>query len=331
MNRRDFGGTAAALSLYFSLPRVLHAQEKGLGQIDQLRIFVGFPAGGANDIVARHLAEGLRPSYARTTLVENRPGSANRLALAAMHRNPSDGSSMLVLPDTLVTLIPHVDPLPGTYTPEDLVPVSPCAMVRQGFAVGPMVPASVKTMPDFLAWAIANPKLASYGTPGPNSPQRFLMQELLRKAGVVLNHVPYRGSMPGIIDLVGGQIATFVSPIGDSITHIKEGRLRLLAVASHQRSPLLPEVTTLAEQGYPGVIGDEFSAVVMAKGTPPKIAEAAAKVVAQTMKQPKVVQALASLGMEPHTSTPVEYARLLRENYKQWKVRVEASGFKPET
>ena len=137
--------------------------------------------------------------------------------------------------------------------------------------------------------------------------------------------------MPGIIDLVGGQIALFVSPIGDSITHIKEGRLRLLAVASNQRSPLLPEVPTLAEQGYAGITGDEYSAVVMAKGTSPKIVEAVAKAVAQTMKQPKVVQALASLGMEPYTMPPAEYARLLRENYKQWKVRVEASGFKPES
>lgn len=328
MNRRDFGGAAAALSLCFSLPRVLHAQVKQT--VDQLRIFVGFPAGGANDIVARHLAEGMRPSYARTAIVENRPGSANRLALAAMHRNPADGSSMLVLPDTLVTLIPHVDPLPGTYTPEDLVPVTPCAMVRQGFAVGPMVPASVKTISDFLAWAKANPKEASYGTPGPNSPQRFLVQEWLRKAGVTLNHVPYRGSMPGIIDLVGGQIALFVSPIGDSITHIKEGRLRLLAVASNQRSPLLPEVPTLAEQGYGGITGDEYSAVVMAKGTSPEIVDAAAKAIVQAIKQPKVVQALASLGMEPYTMAPADYARLLRENYKQWKVRVEASGFKPE-
>lgn len=327
INRREFGGTAAALGMYFSLPRILHAQ----GNIDQLRILVGFPAGGANDLIARHLAEGLRPSYARTTLVENRPGSANRLALAAMQRSPADGSSMVVIPETVITLIPHVDPHPGTYTPDDLAPVSPCAMVRQGFAVGPMVPATIKTVPEFLEWAKANEKLASYGTPGPNSPQRFLVQELLGKAGVTLNHVPYRGSMPGIIDLVGGQIASFVSPIGDSMPHIKEGRLRLLAVASRQRSTLLPDVPTLAEQGYAGIIGDEFSAVVMAKGTPSEIVKAAAVAVAQAIKQPKVVQALASLGMEPYTSTPAEYARLLRESYKEWRVRVEASGFKPET
>lgn len=328
MNRRDFCGTTAGLSVYLSLPSVVSAQ--GLEQINQLRIFVGFPAGGTNDAIARHIAEGVRPSYARTTLVENRPGAASRFALIAMQRNPADGSSMVVLPETVVTLMRHVDPNPGTYTPEDLTPVSPCALLRQGFAVGPMVPASVKTMPDFLEWAKANSKLANYGTPGPNSPQRFLMQELLRETGVVLNHVPYKGSMPGVVDLLGGQIATFVSPIGDSMAHIKEGRLRLLAVASRKRSTLLPEVPTLAEQGYPNMIGDEFSSVVMAKGTPHEIVENAAKAIAQVFAQPKVVQALASMGMEPYTSTPVEYARLLRDNYKQWKARVEVSGFKPE-
>lgn len=329
MNRRDFGGAAAALSMYFSLPGMVHAQ--GKGQIDQLRIFVGFPAGGTNDAIARHLAEGVRSGYARSTMVENRPGTASRFALSAMKRSPADGSSMVVMPETVVTLMPHVDPYPGTYTPTDLAPVSPCAVLRQGFAVGPLVPASVKTMRDFLEWAKANPKLANYGTPGPNSPQRFLMQQLLRQAGVELNHVPYKGSMPGIIDLLGGQIATFVSPIGDSIPHIKEGRLRLLGLASRSRSILLPEVPTLAEQGYADMIGDEYAAVVMAKGTSPEIVESAAKAVKQAITQPKVVQALASLGMEPYTSTPDEYARLLLDNYKIWKSRVEASGFKPET
>lgn len=329
MKRREFFGTAAALSVYFSLPRVVHAQ----GQVDQLRILVGFPAGGTNDTIARHLAEGLRPGYARTTMVENRPGSASRFALSAMLRSPSDGSSMVVIPETVVTLMRHVDPHPGTYTPEDLAPVYPCAMVRQCFSVGPMVPASVKTVPDFLEWAKANPQLANYGTPGPNSPQRFMTQELLRKAGVELNHVPYKGSMPGIIDLLGGQIATFVSPIGDSMTHMKEGRLRILAVASDKRSTLLPEIPTLAEQGYAGITGDEFSTVVMAKGTPAETVEAAAKAIAQVFTQPKVLDALANLGMEPNASnhTPAEYARLLSEQYTQWKARVEASGFKSET
>lgn len=331
MNRRNFCSTATGLSVYFSLPGVVNAQGQGQGQINQLRIFVGFPAGGTNDAIARHIAEGVRPNYARSTVVENRPGAASRFALSAMLRNPADGSSMVVLPETVVTLMRHVDPNPGTYTPEDLAPVTPCAMLRQGFAVGPLVPTSVKTMPDFLEWAKANSKLANYGTPGPNSPQRFLMQELLRETGVVLNHVPYKGSTPGIVDLLGGQISTFVSPIGDSMPHIKEGRLRLLAVASRKRSTLLPEVPTLAEQGYANMIGDEFSAVVMAKGTPPEIVESAARAIAQVFTQPKVVQALASMGMEPYTSTPAEYARLLRENHKQWKARVEASGFKPET
>lgn len=326
MNRRDFCGTAAALSVYFSLPRVAHAQ----GQIEQLRIFVGFPAGGTNDAIARHLAEGMRPSYARATIVENKPGLASRFALNAMKRYPSDGSSMVVMPETVVTLIPHVDPSPSTPTLADVVPVTPCAVLRQGFAVGPVVPASVKTMRDFLAWAKANPTLANYGTPGPNSPQRFLMQELLREAGITLNHIPYKGSMPGIVDLLGGQIATFVSPIGDSMSHIKEGRLRLLGVASRNRSKLLPGVSTLAEQGFTDKIADDFSAVVMAKGTPPEIVEAAAKAITQVLTQQTVVQALASLGLEPHTSTPVEYAQLLRENHKLWGERVKASGFKPE-
>jgi tripartite-type tricarboxylate transporter receptor subunit TctC len=326
MNRREFGGAAAALGLTMGWPVAAHAQTA----LANLRIVVGYPAGGTNDAVARQLAEGMRPGYARATLVDNRPGAAGRIALAELARNPSDGGTMVVMPESVITLVPHVDPKPGTFTPTDLAPVSPCAVLRMGFAVGPLVPASVTTLPQFLAWAKANPTQANYGTPGPNSPQRFLIQELARETGVKLNHIPYKGSMPGVADLLGGQVAAFFSPIGDALPHTQGGRLRILGLASAQRSTLAPTIPTFAEQGFADTGIDELSGAVMAKGTPPAVLEAAAKSIAQVFALPQAVQALARLGMEPTTATSADYARLLQANHKRWGERVAASGFKPE-
>jgi tripartite-type tricarboxylate transporter receptor subunit TctC len=326
MNRRKFGGAAAAIGLTMIQPSAVRAQSA----LANLRIVVGYPAGGTNDAIARQLGEGLRPGYARATLVDNRPGAAGRLALAELNRSLPDGSTMVVLPESGLTLVPHVDPKPGTFAPSDLAPVSPCAVLRMGFAVGPLVPATVTTLPQFLAWAKANPTLANYGTPGPNTPQRFLTQELSQETGVPLNHIPYKGSMPGVADLIGGQVAAFFSPIGDALAHTKDGRLRLLALASAKRSALAPEIPTFAEQGFADKIGDELSGAVMAKGTPAAVLESAAKAIAQIVAQPHTVQALARLGMEPFTATPVEFARMLRDNHKRWGERIAASGFKAE-
>ncbi|KQP49178.1 hypothetical protein ASF44_00710 [Pseudorhodoferax sp. Leaf274] len=326
MNRRAFHHTLASAAALLAW----HGTSSAATTVQTLKILVGYPAGGTTDAAARRLAEGMRGPYAQTTLVDNRPGAGGRIALNELRRGPADGSSMVVQPEAVLTVVPHVEPRNANVRLEDLSPVSSCAVLRMGFAVGPMVPADVRNIADFLQWAKKHQDQASYATPGSATPQRFLVSQLSRQTGVALNHIPYKGSAPAVIDLIGGQVAAMCSPIGDALPHLKEGRLRLLALASAQRSALAPDVPTFQEQGFPDLIADETSGVVMAKGTPEDTLARAAAAIAEVVASPDVVQAFARLGLEPACAKPPEYTRMLARNYEVWGQRIAASGFKPE-
>jgi tripartite-type tricarboxylate transporter receptor subunit TctC len=237
---------------------------------------------------------------------------------------------MVIQPEAVLTLVPLVDPKNATFRLADVAPVSSCAVVRHALAIGPMVPANVKSVKDFLAWANANPSLANYGTPGAITPQRFLIEELSRETGVRLNHIPYKGSTPGVQDMLGGQVAAMCSPIGDSLPHLSVGRLRVLALASEKRSTLAPDVPTFAEHGFPKLVADETSGAVMPKGTSPEVLQRAAKAMAAVVAMPETAQILGRLGLEPVSATPEEYTRQLNASFGRWEERVKASGFKPE-
>jgi tripartite-type tricarboxylate transporter receptor subunit TctC len=200
--------------------------------------------------------------------------------------------------------------------------------VRQAFAVGPQVPASVKTLKDFFDWAKAHPQLANCGSPGPNSPQGILLNILSKQINVPLNHVPYKGSAPGIVDLLGGQIAGMLSPVGDYLPHLKEGRLRLLGMASAKRSIFAPDTQTFQELGFPDMTIDDTCGIVMAKNTPAEIQNRVATAIAAVIATPETAQAFAQMGLEPISSTPAEYTRTVNQNAARWIERIKASGVK---
>lgn len=327
ISRRNFTAAAASAATLSLLPRHAFAQQL----LPTLKVLVGYPAGGTTDATARRLAEGLRGSYAQATLVENKPGASGRIVLSELNRLPPDGGAMVVAPEAIVTLIPHVEPNIASVRLPDLVPVTSVGVLRIGLAVGPMVPANVKTVRDFLNWAKANPTQANYATPGLNSPQRFLMAALSRDTGVEFNHVPYKGSAPGVNDMIGGQIAAMVSPIGDSLPHLGTGRARLLGIFSEKRSSFVPDVPTLQEQGFNSISGDETFGVLMAKGTPMEAANRLARAIATIVALPDTAAAFSKIGLEPLAMMPVDYARVLEQNNARWGERVKASGFKPES
>lgn len=326
MNRREFSKVVASMAALSVAPRYALAQS----QVESLRILVGYPAGGTTDATARMIGDALTHSYAGRSLVENRPGAAGRFSMGEVVKGPADGSVMVLQPETVLTLVPHVDPKVAAFTLADLAPVSPCALVRHTFAVGPMVPESVKTLTDFLEWAKKTPELANYGSPGSSTPNRFLISELSRATGVALNHVPYKGSAAGVTNVLGGQIAAMSSPVGDWLPHMNTGKVRLLAVASATRSKLVPDVPTFAELGFPELLADETSGVLMPKDTQPEILNIAARAIAAAVAEPQIVEAMTRVGLEPTASTPAEYRRYLDQNFARWGERVRASGFRPE-
>ena len=331
MNRRRFNGaltgSIASSVAAFAWPGLAQAQAQAP---ENLKILVGFPPGGPTDAAARRLADAIRGTYARNILVDNKPGAAGRIGFEELRRSPADGTVMLLQPASVIALQPNVDPKNANYKPDDCAPVSGCCVIHYGFAVGPMVPESVKNMRGFLDWAKANPSLANFGSPVAGSPMQFLVNLLSRDTGVALNHVAYKGSAPAIQDLLGGQIASVCSPVGDSFPYLKSGRLRLLATSSDKRSRFSPDVPTFGEQGYKGLEMQEWFGLFMPKGTPPAILNRAALAIKQAVTTPEVVDAFTRFGFEAESNTPEEFLRLMRLDYNNWAERVKAVGFKLE-
>ncbi|HSV34744.1 MAG TPA: Bug family tripartite tricarboxylate transporter substrate binding protein [Ramlibacter sp.] len=297
--------------------------------VEQVKIYYGFPPGSAGDSVARRVGEKMAGSpYTRNAaVVENRPGAGGRIALDVLKSAPSDGSVLALSPFSATAIYPHIYTR-LSYDPfRDLVPVSIGAVMHHGLAVGPMVPATVKTVKDFLAWAKANPREASYGSPAAGSTPHFIGALLGMNYGAELKHVPYRGSVPGVTDLVGGQIASMVTPSGDFIPNHKAGKIRLLATSGRQRSPFTPDVPTFAEQGFPEFVVEEWFGFYAPPKTPSLLVNRANAAINAALKEKSVIDSLAVVGLIAQGSTPEAMAKSQKAEFDRWGPLVKRVGF----
>jgi len=327
-HRRHFLQTLGSAAVLGSLSP-LSALAQGL---DQVKIMYGFPAGSAGDSVARRVAEKLggTPYSKNPGFVENKPGAGGRIAVETLKNSPADGSVLTLAPVSALAVYPYIYPK-LSYKPEDITPVSIGAIMFHGLAVGPAVPAEVKTLKDFLAWAKANPAQASYGSPGAGSMPHLLGALLGLRAGVELKHVPYRGTVPSITDLVGGQIAAAMNPSGDYLQYMKAGRVRVLATSGRKRSPYLPDVPTFTELGYPDVTSEEWFGFYAPAKTPPATIAAANAAINAALKDKSVIDALALVGLVASGSTPQEMAADQKAEYERWGPLVKQIGFTAES
>ena len=301
--------------------------------IDQIKIYYGFPAGSAGDGVARRVGEKLAgTTYTKNTgVVENKPGAGGRIALETLRTSPADGSALALSPWSALAIYPHIYSKLSYDPVRDFVPVSIAAVMHHGLAVGPLVPASVKTVKDYLAWAKANPKDASYGSPAAGSTPHFIGALLGINNGVDLKHVPYRGSVPGVTDVVGGQLASMVTPSGDFLQYHRAGRLRLLATSGAERSPFSPDVATFAEQGFGELTTEEWFGFYAPAKTPANIVAAANAAINMALKDKAVIDSLAITGLIARGSTPEEQARSQRTENERWGPLVKKIGFTAES
>jgi tripartite-type tricarboxylate transporter receptor subunit TctC len=214
---------------------------------------------------------------------------------------------------------------------KDFVPVSIAAIMHHGFAVGPIVPASVKNIKDFLAWAKANPKDASYGSPGAGSTPHFIANLLSLQSGVEMKHVPYRGSVPGVSDVVGGQIAAMCTPSGDFLQFHRTGKLRLIATSGKERSPFSSDVATFAEQGFPELTTEEWFGFYAPAKTPAAVVASANAAINVALKEKSVIDSLAATGLIAKGSTPEEMARSQKAEFDRWGPLVKKIGFTAES
>lgn len=328
LRRRQILQSAAAAAL--PLPFAVRAQAGG-PPFDNVKIVTGFTPGGTSDTICRRVAEKLRPGYGRSVLVENRTGAGGQIAVQAMKSVPADGTTILQTPMSMLGIYPHIyRKLP--YDPvADLTPVSLGAVFDFGFAVGPQVPASVTTMPEFLAWSRANPALANYGSPAAGSTPHFVGALAAKAAGVDLKHVPYRGTQPAILEMMGGQIAAVSGPVGEFTQHIPTGKCRLLATTGARRSKFAPTTATMAEQGLKDMVfGEWFGFYLPAKAAPELVRRLNAAMV-EALAAPDVIAGLELMGLEAKSSTPAELAALLKADTERWGPLIKTIGFTAES
>jgi tripartite-type tricarboxylate transporter receptor subunit TctC len=324
--RRDFGIAAAALALSFdALLRETRAQTIN----KTARILVGFPPGGSTDLAARLLAEHMT-GYAPSVIVENKPGAGGALVLEVAKSGPADGSLIVLSPMSMLAIYPFTRKTLGYKPLSDFIPITTVCELSYVISIGPLVPESVETLADFIAWCRANPNLALFSTSGAGSTLHLTGVALSRAARFEFGHVPYNGAAAAQQDVIGGRVAANIGVLASALPQIKTGQLRALATSGLARSPFLPNVPTFAEAGYPEVTAVEWQGLFVPAGTPEAIAEALYRATRDALQSNEVRDGLNKLSFEIKSTTPSELAALLKRDTARWSAIVKASGFAPE-
>ena len=292
-----------------------------------VRLVVPLPPGGSPDLMARTIAAGLSGAWGQQIVVDNRPGGNHNLAADIVAKSAPDGYTWLLTTDNILVVNPHIDKVP--FDPfRDFSPVTQIARILFLLVVHPSVPA--KSVQELVTIAKAKPGALNYASSGNGSPQHLGTTMLMYYAGIQMHHIPYKGAAPAINDLLPGRVQVFIGAANQLLAHIKEGRVRLLASASAKRSPLLPDVVTLAEAGYPGYALDIWLGVSMPAKVPAAIVNKAATDIAKTLNAGDIKAKLAPLGVDVVTSSPQAMAQLVREDHGRWGKIIKAAGIKAE-
>src|SRR5262245_40800664 len=265
-----------------------------------IRFVVPLPPGGSPDLMARTIGNGLTEMWQQQIVVDNRPGANHNLAAELVATSAPDGYTWLLTTDNILTVNPHLGKTP--FDPfRDFTPVTQIAQLQFLLVVHPSVPA--KSVKELVALVKAKPGAFNYGSSGNGSPQHLGAAMLMHYAGIEMHHVPYKGAAPAISDLLPGRIQVWIGAANSLLPHIKDGRLRLLAAAGKQRSPLLPDTPTIAEAGYPGYALDIWLGVMMPAKAPAAIVAKVNADVARTLNRPETKARLAPQGVEVVTGT----------------------------
>jgi len=292
------------------------------------RIIVGFPAGQATDIVARLIAERIGPILGETFIVENRPGQGGSIALSQLAKMQPDGRALVLAPLASMVANPHLYKSVGYDTLKDFAPITLVCDLPILFVVNPSLP--VKNVAELIAYAKANPDKINYSSSGNGTLSHLGMEDFKRRAGVSLMHVPYRGSPPAMTDLVAGVVGVGMDTVTVTQPFVQAGSLRAIASAYSQRIPSLPDVPTLAEQGFPGFGIAAWIGFVAPAGTPKERVEALNAAVRKVVQTEEIAEKFTTLGVMQRLMGPAEFGEFIRSENERWGAVVKASGARVE-
>ncbi len=318
MKRRSFLGAASAVAMP-ALPRVASAQTYPSRSV---RIIVGTAAGGGMDIAGRVIAQALTERLGQQFFVEDRPGAGTNVGTELVLRSPPDGYTLLLSSAANAINTTLYQNLNFNFI-RDIAPVATIARVPQVMEVHPSVPA--KTVPEFIAYAKANPHKINMASAGNGSVQQVAGELFKMMAGVDMVHVPYKGAGPALVDLLGGQMQVMFDTTPGSIAHIKAGQLRALAVTTTSRADALPDLPTVADF-VPGYEASQWYGLVAPKNTPAAVIERLNGEVNAALATPGMKTRLADLGGAPFAGTPADFGDLIVKDTEKWGKVVKFSG-----
>jgi tripartite-type tricarboxylate transporter receptor subunit TctC len=325
LTRRHFGATSLATLVSVAWPLGAFAQSAAGNR----KILVGYPAGGTLDQTARRVAEAWR-KQGSTTIVDNRAGAAGRIANAMLKRERGDGNTLLCTHTSALSIYPHVYTKLMYDAVADFVPITPVVSATCALAVSNAVPASVKTLADYVKWVQLSPSHAMYASPAAGSMAHFLGFQLSEAAQLKLQHVGYRGSAPAMNDLLGAQIPAYLGFVADFLPYLQSGKVRILAVSGDKRSRFMPGVATFAEQGFPAINGIETYGIFAPPDTPEAVVNSIHASVLAATKDAALIAGFEEVGLELLTLTPKAYERHIQQERDKWGPVVKASGFRSE-
>jgi tripartite-type tricarboxylate transporter receptor subunit TctC len=290
-----------------------------------VKVLVPFAAGGNIDVMGRLAASRLSEAFGQQFVVENRVGGNGIIATEAVARAPADGNTLLWASTSVIAIFPAITKV-GYDPVKDLAPVSLFSVAPQVLIVNPKLPA--QNVPEFIAYVKAQKdKLAYAGGGGPGSASNLLMSLFLKRAGLDMTNVSYRGTAPALTDLIAGHIPTMFVPISEALPQARAGLIRMLAVSSGTRSREAPEVATIAEQGFPGFDMASWTGMMAPTGTPKEIIDRMAGEFARALKDPQFVAHIESAGAEPAAdASPAAFATFIAKEIPLWGEAVKIAG-----
>src|SRR5712671_327450 len=321
--RRKFLHLAAGVAALPTVSRIATAQSYPTRPV---RIIVGFAPAGATDIFTRLIAQSLSERFGQQFVVENRPGAATNLAVEAVVRSPPDGYTLLGFDLSAAANATLYDKLNFVFL-RDIAPVAGVARVPQIMTVDLAVPA--RTVPEFIAYAKANPGKITMASAGNGSPMHMAGELFKMMSGVDLLHVPYRGGGPALVDLMGGQVQVGFFTAAASMEYIRTGKLRALGVADATRSEVLPDIPTVSES-VPGYEASFWAGLGAPKGTPAGIIDALNREINAGLADARLKARLADLGGTALSGSPSDFGKFVADETEKWGKVVRAANIKAE-
>jgi len=293
-----------------------------------IKMIVPYPAGGTTDLLGRLVADQIKTGLNAVVVVENKPGAGTTLGAAEVARSEPDGytllmatSTTLAINKTLYKKLPY-DPI------KDFAAIALVAAVPFALIINPSIPA--KNLAEFITYAKANPGLA-FGSAGNGSPQHLGAEMLKSAAGIDIRHVPYRGSVPAMLDVIAGHIPFMIVDLQPALQQIKEGKVRVLGVTTPKRVAAAPDIPTIAEGGLSGYELVAWQGVVAPAGTPRAVVDTLAGQIAKLLSEPATRERFAAIAIEPlPISTPDSFADYIRTEVDRWTTIVKNSGAEAE-